>query len=679
VSQPFWSVPHPRNAFFTGRDEVVAEVRKGLTRRRTAVLAQAISGLGGIGKTQTAVEYAYRYREEYQAVLWLNAESPLALKTGCGELARRLNLPYPENDLDQAVLALEQWLATHPGWLLIFDNADDPDVLKPFLPDAGHGHILITSRAQDFQDLGIFSPVELEELSVNDATTFLLDRCHRKDADGDERQAAEELARKLDGLPLALEQAAAFIVERKATFRDYLKSYQCRGLKLLEIKLPTLGRCAKSVATTWSANFEAVEEDSPAAADVLRLSAFLAPDAIPFELLARGASKLGSSVSGALSKADADPVLVNDLLWSLGRFSLIRIDRDAKTYGIHRLVQEVLKAAMDDPTRRLWAERAVQAVSQAFPHVEYDNWRVCGRLLPHALIVASWIERDGMMFQEAGAILNNTAVYLRERGQYGDAKPLLLLAVKIRRTALGERHPDYVSSLTNLAKLYFVTGRHVKAEPLLLLAVKICRTALGERLPDYATALNNLAGLCDPTSRHWEAELSNQAGMYDAAERYRKAEPLLRQALEIRRTALGEGHPDYASSLNNVAAVCYATGRHDEAEALFLGALEIRRTALGEWHPDYATSLNNLAALYDATGRHSQAEPLYSQALVILCAALGRSHPRYQRTLSNYLRNQQEGSLPVPDGELLADDLGGPPAPPSETGEGDADSDASGA
>src|SRR5262249_4132894 len=158
-----WNVPHPRNEFFTGRDEVVAAIRKRLTRRRKAALAQAISGLGGIGKTQTAVEYAHRYRDRYQAILWLNAETPLGLKAGCGELARLMRMPHPQGDLDQAVLALKQWLAIESGWLLIFDNADAPAMLEPFLPDAEHGNILVTSRAQDFQDIGIFEPVELGE------------------------------------------------------------------------------------------------------------------------------------------------------------------------------------------------------------------------------------------------------------------------------------------------------------------------------------------------------------------------------------------------------------------------------------------------------------------------------------------------------------------------------------
>ena len=394
MGRPFWIVPYPRNPAFTGRKDILADLRKRLTKRGRTALAQAISGLGGIGKTQTAVEYAYRYRDKYQAVLWLNAESPLALKAGCGELARRMQLPHPEDDLDQAVLALKGWLETHTGWLLVLDNADDPAMLEPFLPDAGHGHILLTSRAQDFQDLGILDPVELPKLPIEDATAFLLHRCGRQEAEAEERDAARELARELDGLPLALEQAAAYIVdETKATFRRYLEGYRRRGLELAPSTRPGPGGYPESVVSTWAANFDAVQEESQAAADVLRFSAFLAPDAIPFELLTRGAPQLGPPVQEAFAEANGDPLLVHDLLRPLGRFSLIRIDGHGETYSIHRLVQEVLKAAMDDTTRRLWAERAVRAVNQAFPPVEYDNWPLCDRLLPHALAVASWIER----------------------------------------------------------------------------------------------------------------------------------------------------------------------------------------------------------------------------------------------------------------------------------------------
>jgi tetratricopeptide (TPR) repeat protein len=658
VGRPFLKVP-PRSKFFEGREDVIAALRERLTEGGGTVLAQAITGLGGIGKTQTAVEYAYRYRDEYQAILWLNAESPLALKADFGELARRMQLPHPENDLDQAVAALKQWLATRAGWLLVFDNADDPAMLKPFLPDTEAGHILVTSRAQDFQDFGIVNPVELEELSVEDATAFLLKRCGREGAGADERDAAERLARELDGLPLALEQAAAYIAAGKGLkIRSYLESYRTGGLKRLEARRPALGGYPRSVVSTWAANFELVQKESPAAVDVLRLSAFLAPDAIPFELLTGGARELGPPVEQALIGA-VDPLLVLDLLRPLGRFSLIRIDGDTEAYSIHRLVQEVLKAAMDAAARRTWAERAVRAVNQAFPYIEYNNWPLCGRLLPHALAVASWIKRDGMEFAEAGRLLHQTASYLHGRGQYAEAEPLLKRAMEIRRTALGETHPDYATSLNNLAGLYDAMGRHGEAEPLYLRAMEIRRTALGEQHPRYATSLHNLAALYDAMGRHGEAEplfkrameitrtalgeghpdyatsLNNLAGLYDAMGRHGEAEPLYLRAMEIRRTALGETHPDYAASLNNLALLYYAMGRHAEAEPLLKQAMEIRRTALGEGHPDYAASLNNLAELYRAMGRHAEAEPLLKQAMELRRTALGEGHPDYAASLNN--------------------------------------------
>ena len=395
MGRPIWNVPYPRNDFFTGREDVIADLRKHLTKRRKAALAQAITGLGGIGKTQTAVEYAYRYRDKYKAVLWLNAESPLGLKTGSAELARLLHLPHPENDLDQAVLAFKQWLKTEAGWLLILDNADDPAMLTPFLPDAEHGHILITSRAQDFQDLGIIDPVELDELSVDDATAFLLHRCGRQEAEAEERDAASELARELDGLPLALEQAAAYIVdETRATFQRYLESYRTSWPELARGTPPGPRGISQVGGHHLGGQLRGGAGGIASRRRCVAVQCLPRPGRHPVRTLdPRGLPNSGLRCSRPSPRPRMTRSLVHDLLRPLGRFSLIRIDGHAETYSIHRMVQEVLKAAMDDATRRLWAERAVRAVNQAFPPVEYDNWPLCGRLLPHALAVASWIER----------------------------------------------------------------------------------------------------------------------------------------------------------------------------------------------------------------------------------------------------------------------------------------------
>ncbi len=671
VGQTFWSVPDHLTPDFVGREADLGALFTRLEVRGRAVL----SGLGGIGKTQIALKYAQRFRDSYRAVFWLNADKLSTLKTECGTLARTLELSFPAGNLDEAVAALLEWLRIEDGWLLILDNADDPAELGPFASVEGSGHVLITARPGDIQESKKLRPLTLDVLPLDEATEFLLKRCERPDAGEAERAAARGLADKLGRLPLALEQAGAYIwATQGATFQKYLVDYDRRGLKRLEAKRPALGKYPESVVSTWKTSFEAVRS-VPGAADVLQFSAFLAPDAITYELLTKGALELGPAIQEALADADPASPQMDDLLQPLARLSLIRIDADSPSYSIHRLVQDVVRAAMDDGTRRLWAERAVRAVDAAFPIVEHANWPLCDQLLPHALSVASWVERERMGFAAAGRLLDQTGYYLYERGQYAEAEPLLERAMEIRRTALGERHPDFAESLNDLAVLYYATGRHAEAEPLYKQALRVYCTTLGEGHPDFAESLNNLGILYEVMGRHAEAEplleramdirrtargehhpdfaesLSNLAELYIATGRHGLAEPFLKRATDIRRIALGERHPDFAYSLNNLGVLYLETGRHAEAEPLLERAMEIRRTALGERHPDFAESLNDLAMLYDAMGRRAEAEPLFRQAVEILKAALGVDHPSYRTVLTNCRINQQEGNLPPPDAE----------------------------
>jgi len=218
--------------------------------------------------------------------------------------------------------------------------------------------------------------------------------------------------------------------------------------------------------------------------------------------------------------------------------------------------------------------------------------------------------------QEANR-LNRLQNALRSQGKYADGIDPCRKVMEIRGELLGENHPDYATSLGNLAGLYQYLGDYAKTEPLLRKALEIRKRALGENHPDYATSLNNLASLYQDTGD------------------YAKAEPLYRQALEIRKRALGENHRDYAQSLNNLAELYRAMGDYAKAEPLYRNALEIHRRALGENHPDYATSLNNLAMLYNGMGDYAKAEPLYRQALEICKKTLGENHPDYARSMNN--------------------------------------------
>jgi tetratricopeptide (TPR) repeat protein len=655
---PLFDCP-PRNPWFTGRGKEIDDLRHQLCQAGKAALGQAISGLGGIGKTQTAIEYGHRHRGQYDAVFWINAATDLGLETGYRKVAKLLRLPHDANNSDSVLAAVKRWLESTDGhgWLLIFDNADDPPLLKSYLPGrAPNGHILITSRIR-LDVLGIRSPLSIEKLSEEDSTKFLLDRADVAQSDEQERQAARELARELDGLPLALEQAAAYVTAMRVTYGQYLASYRTRRLDLLERLGPVAGDYPATVAKTWLINFEQVEAASKAAGDLLRLSAMLDPNEIPFELLTKGAKELGQLLCEAINPSD--PLSVHEVLEPLARFSLIGIDAEGRTYSIHRLVQEVVKDAMGDDGRRIWAERAVKAMNAAFPLGEVSDWPVCERLVSQAMAGNGLIKEFGFQCEKAANLLNQAGCYLRARGQFRLVEPLLRQAVEIRRQVLGEQHPFFATSLNNLAVLYRSTGRHIEAEPLYRQAMEIRRRVLGEQHPDFANSVNNLAVLYDSMGRYAEAEtlyrqameirrrvlgeqhpdfaisLNGLAGLYDSMGRYAEAEPLSRQAMEVSRQVLGEQHPDFANSLVNLAEMYRSAGRYTEAEPLCRQAMEIRRRVLGEQHPDFANSLNSLAVLYYLMGRNAEAEPLFRQAMEIDRQVLGERHPNFATSLSN--------------------------------------------
>ncbi len=613
-----WNVPHRHNPFFTGREDLLVALDKALTKDGPAALGQtqAISGLGGIGKTQIAVEYAYRHRNKYRAVLWCRAGTEADLAAGFQEIARMLELPDGEiREQAKAVASVRQWLEREAGWLLVLDNADDPETVARFLPAAHRGHVLLTSRAWNLNRLKVVRPFRLKPLERGESVRFLLKRTVRDEAVEAEKEVASEVAEELGDLPLALEQAAAYIYDRQTRFDAYLASYRERRLRLLELGEPA--DYPASVATTWALNFEEVEKTSAASAELLRLSVFLAPDAIPLELLAKGGSELGSELSKGLANVNEDPLALDELLAPLARFSLIERDIEKQTYRIHRLVQAVLKDALDGTERRLWAERTVRAMNKAFPDPDLENWPLCERLQPQALAVALLIEAYSFDFEEAGQLLNDTGLFASQRARYPDGERLFQRSITIMEEAIGPRHPDLAKVLNNLAGTYFHQGRFSEAEPLYRRSLEIFEVELGSEHLDVATALNNLAEV------------------YHSQGRLSEAEQLFQRSLVIKEKSLGPDHPSLATTLNNLAGVYYAQGRLLEAEPLMRRDLAITERELGPEHPAVAIGLNNLAYLYHKQARFAESEELYQRALVILEQSTGQNHPRFARTLSN--------------------------------------------
>ena len=645
-SQLIWNVPYRQNSYFTGRKELLEALHQKLTTEHTTTLTQAITGLGGIGKTQTAIEYAYRHRKEYQVIWWIRAEEPATLAADYAQLAIEFNLPE-RKATKQAIQiqAVRNWLEQHTGWLLIFDNAEERHNIRDYVPQIGNGHVLITSRNPIWDGLG--TTLSVEVMQPEEALAFLTKRTNDPDS-----QAAKILAKTLGYLPLALEQATAYIRETSSSLNHYQALFQRHRAQLLQYShLAT--EYPDTVATTWELAFQKVQKTSPAAADFLNLCAFLASGAIFLDIITNGATY----VPKRLAKTIIDSFALDQLISTLLHYSLLQ--REGNTLSMHRLVQSVLRDRLNFTTQRRWAERAVQIVNQAFPAPESTTWSRCEQLLSHAQVCARWIEKWELVSEEAGQLLGKMGDYLYARTTYAKAKALYQQAGVVYEKALGLDRLELAATLHNLAQLYADQGRYryAEAESLYQQTRAIYEEALGPEHPDLAATLHNLARLYANQGRYAEAEplyqqarvitekalgpdhpalaatLHDLALLYANQGRYAEAEPLYQQARVITEKALGPEHPDLATILNNLARLYADQGHYAEAEPLYQQARVITEKALGPEHPNLATTLHNLARLYAAQDRYAEAEPLYQQARVITEKVLGPNHPALAATL----------------------------------------------
>lgn len=623
---PF-GVPYQRNRYFTGRVTVLKQLHDQLTAATQVAItqAQAINGLGGIGKTQTAVEYAYRYHYDqcfYETVFWVKADTKVNLATDFAAIANQIALPIAQLGAEatqaEKIPAVQTWLATNHNWLLIFDNADTPSLLTDFIPTNPHGKVLITSRANIFDQLNIGMSLALEILSPDEAIALLFERTGYERT-GRNVAAATEINKELDGLPLALEQASAFIVRRKISFEVYLSTYHRRGLSQLEKEMAKTGQYPSSVRQTWAMNIAAATAENPAAAALLELSAFLAPDEIPYHLLITGKAYLGEVLSPYLCSCQSDEaqLAISELLAVLSQYSLVKWEPDKQVYSVHRLVQTVIRDDMSQTPADRWLKQATASLVAAYPGGQFEYWEDCARLLPHWLKIAQQTQEMEYASEALGTLLFQSGTFLRSQGRYSEAKPLLLQALALRQRILGDEHLSVAESLGNLALLYWEQGHYRKAESLCRESLTKRRHLLGNEHLSVAEGLNDLALFC------WEQK------------RYNEAETIYMESLNLRRQLLDDEHSDVVESLNNLALLYYSQGQYNKAEALALEVFEYDKHLLGSNHLGFAISSNNLALIYLKQKRYSESEPLFLQALRLRQQLFDNAHPSVAESLSN--------------------------------------------
>ncbi len=668
----FWGIPYPRNPFFTGREQILLRLHEIIHPAGSSALSSqscALSGLGGSGKTQTAIEYAYRYADDYTAIFWLNAETPESLIATFVVLAELLDLPEKqEQEHHHVVSAVTRWLNTHPGWLLIFDNVEEIELVQGFVPPARHGSLLFTSRRRV---LGMSAQMlHLEKMTVEEGVRFLLSRIWRCAPTSDlgrpvpsNATVAQEIVVAMDGLPLALDQAAAYIEETQCSLEDYLHRYHQQQSRLLSRRGSSGQDHPASVETTFSLSFRQVEQRNPTAVEVLRLCAFLTPDAIPEELFYESLSHENEHEPAQVT----DLSFLDETIAVLGTYSLIYRDTATKMLNIHRLVQAVLQDQMDEPGRGYWVERTVLIVNQAFPETGQETtWPQCQRILPQGLACASLIERWHVPSLEAGQLLSKMGAYFLVSRQYAQAETLLNRARVLLVHVVGEQHLQVASCDSDLGLLYHHQGQYAQAERHYEQALMIQQQILPPTHIDILVSLNNLAGLVYNQGKYAQAEtlfqqllllreetfgadhlevatgLNNLAGMLFEQGKYIQAEALLQRALAIRERELGPEHLHTLQTWGNLANTYRNLTRYGEAEQIHLHILQLREKLLGSEHVYIATSLYDLSRLYHDMGQKEQAERFSRRSLEMYEKVLGPEHPHTLRSLTHLARLYQE-------------------------------------
>ncbi|HEY0432133.1 MAG TPA: tetratricopeptide repeat protein, partial [Pyrinomonadaceae bacterium] len=504
------------NRIFTGRRDVLEALKVELEKSKRA----SLSGMPGVGKTQTASEYAHEQyaAQAYDYIIYARAASETELLTDLVSAAKLLNLPARDNpDINFVAATVKVWLEGSEKWLLIFDNADDLAFVRRYLPATSHGHVLFTRRPADAG--GVAHTIKIKKMTLDEGALLLLRRAElATDADKLETIAPESaeraraIAHELDGLPLSLDIAGAFIKETAMSLLEYLELYRTEGRSLRQERDPNADY-QHSVATAFALAFKQVaapEGDTEeaavvarAAADVLCLCAFLAPDAIPLELLLGDGSALGEDLQRALG----NKVWRRKAIARATRFSLLDAHPQTQNYDIHREVQAVMRDEMDADTQRFWTERALQVLAEAFPDVsDFDEWKAGDLFLPHAQICLEHSGKLQIETETVARLSNQAGFHLESRARYEEAEPLLEQALELEQKILGPEHPDVALSMNNLAMLYFSQGRYDDAEPLLLHSLELYQKAFGEEHSNVAMGLNNLAEVYRIQGRYEEAE-----------------------------------------------------------------------------------------------------------------------------------------------------------------------------
>ncbi|KAJ5955828.1 Disease resistance protein [Penicillium viridicatum] len=664
--------------------------------RRTVV----VHGLGGIGKTQLAIAYIKRNRSHYSATIWLNARDETTLKQSFARTAEWILRHHPSvtyiagalksRELDEMVKATKRWLddPMNDRWLIIYDNYDNPlpgnytgkgisyassveagiysdddkDLakafdLQKFLPETDHGAIVVTTRSSIVK-LG--QTLHLRKLEdINDSLEILASVSGREDVK--QNSAATDLVRQLDGLPLALATAGAYLEQVSISYTEYLQLYRESWQRLHE-ETPQLGAYDQTLYSTWNLSYRYIQQQSPIAAMLLRQWAYFASEDLWYELL----EDSGPDKPEWLGALTENKLTFHASLRLLCSHGLVEADPatilqrvESRGYSVHGCVHSWMIHVLNQGLDKSMAWRAVECVAAHVPRdEEHEFWLIQRRLIAHAdrcLEIISNLEVEG---EDMGA-LHSLGYLYADQGRLQEAEAMYERALEGKEKACGREHISTLDTVNNLGSVYKDQGRLQEAEAMYERALEGYEKTRGREHTSTLNTVHNLGVLYSDQGRLQEAEamyeralegkekacgrehistldtVNNLGSVYKNQGRFQEAEAMYERALEGYEKTWGREHTSTLNTVNNLGVLYTDQGRFQEAEAMYERALEGKEKTWGREHMSTLDTVNNLGVLYKNQGRLQEAEAMYERALEGYEKTRGREHTSTLDTVHN--------------------------------------------
>ncbi|KAN0070367.1 TPR-like protein [Elaphomyces granulatus] len=613
---------------FVAREEELAEIHRTLRSDGSRHIV-VLHGLGGIGKTQLTVAYAKRHKDNYSAVFWLNIKDEESLKQSFAKVAKQILREHPsasrlssvdiKENIDEVIDAVKAWLSlpNNTRWLMIYDNYDNPKLagntdpaavdIRKYLPESYQGSVIITTRSSEVKIGHRIRIGKLED--VRDSVKILSNASRREGLEDD--PDAVKLAKELDGLPLALATAGAYLDQTAISFSDYLYLYKASWAKLLMTSPELNSYEDRMLYSTWQLSFNQVKQRNKLSAKLLQLWAYFDNQDLWFELLQHG----GSKDPDWIRELTEDKLAFNGAVRVLSNHGLVEVDMssqeliESRGYSIHSCVHSwticVLNQEWDSDLARL----ALKFVGSHVPETESAKWWLTERrLLPHAARCSHSVLNGMVMVDGMEMALFSLGLLYANQGKLDEAEKMYQRALQGYEKAWGPDHTSTLNTVNNLGALYKSQGKLDEAEKMYQRALQGKEKAWG---PDHTSTLDTV---------------NNLGTLYADQGKLDEAEKMYQRALQGKEKAWGPGHTSTLGTVNNLGLLYADQGKLDEAEKMYQRALQGYEKAWGPGHTSTLNTVNNLGILYKSQGKLDEAEKMYERALQGKEKAWGPDH-----------------------------------------------------